>query len=60
MPILVDYSFCCEGCHEVVVLEYDNLHAYDRPPDIKLPLGWNGVDTGKVLCPKCLGPDHVH
>lgn len=53
MSILVDIVFTCDGCHEVTVIEHDGVAVGERPPAISLPNLWNGVDTGRTLCPKC-------
>lgn len=53
--IVVDVVFMCEGnrCNSTEVIEHAGLAVGERAPAIQLPAGWNGVDTGRLLCPKC-------
>lgn len=51
--IHVDYVITCDNCHSADVIEHNDLHVGERPPAVMLPPGWNGVDTGRTLCPKC-------
>jgi len=53
--ILVDVIYTCDGrgCHETVVVEHGGLTVGERAPAIQMPAGWNGVDTGATICPRC-------
>lgn len=53
--IIVDVIVLCDGpgCPENAVVEHNDVVMGQRPPAVQMPDGWNGVDTGSTLCPKC-------
>lgn len=55
--IHVEYIAVCSHCEEVKVEAHGRFIPGERPPAIEMPEGWNGVDTGKLLCPACSGKE---
>jgi hypothetical protein len=51
--IFVNYTFVCDRCDTETSTDIYNVAIGDRPPTVVPPAGWNGVDTGRILCPPC-------